>query len=79
VPKKSADRWLVPTHSDQCVQNPASSGGLGMSKENITRGAKQIIGKVVVSEPDPRKIGRRVWEIGWGQSVPSGMYGICNY
>jgi len=33
----------------------------------------------VVSEPDPRKIGRRVWEIGWGRSVPSGLYGICNY
>ena len=33
----------------------------------------------VVSEPDPRKIGRRVWEIGWGRSVPSRMYGICNY
>jgi len=33
----------------------------------------------LVSEPDPQKIGRRVWEIGWGRSVPSGMYGICNY
>jgi len=42
----------------------------------------QIIPKpteALVSEPDPRKIGRRVWEIGWGRSVPSGMYGICNY
>jgi len=27
----------------------------------------------------PSEIGRRVWEIGWGRSVPSGMYGICNY
>ena len=26
-------------------------------------------GHRVVSEPDPRKIGRRVWEIGWGGSV----------
>ena len=33
----------------------------------------------IVSEPDPRKIGKRVWEIGWGGSVPSRMYGICNY
>jgi len=33
----------------------------------------------VVSEPDPQKIERRVWEIGWGRSVPIGMYGICNY
>jgi len=32
-----------------------------------------------VSEPDPWKIRRRVWEIGWGGSVPNGMYGICNY
>jgi len=30
-----------------------------------------------VLEPDPRKIGRRrVWEIGLGRIVPSGMYGI---
>ena len=34
---------------------------------------------LLVSEPDPWKIGRRVWEVGWGQSVPSRMYGICNY
>ena len=33
----------------------------------------------LVSEPDPLKIGRRVKEIGWGRSVPSGMYEICNY
>jgi len=32
----------------------------------------------VVLEPDPWKIGRRVWEMGWGRSVPSGKYGICN-
>ena len=24
----------------------------------------------LVSEPDPWKIGKRVWEIGWGRSVP---------
>jgi len=24
----------------------------------------------LVSEPDPQKIGKRVWEIGWGGSVP---------
>ena len=36
-------------------------------------------GEGVVSEPDPRKIKRRVWEIDWGRSVPSGMYGIRNY
>jgi len=33
----------------------------------------------LVLEPDPSKIVRRVWEIGWDGSVPSGMYGICNY
>ena len=25
--------------------------------------------QTVVSEPDPRKIEKRVWEIGWGGSV----------
>jgi len=22
---------------------------------------------------------KRVWEIGWGGILPSGIYGICNY
>jgi len=33
----------------------------------------------LISEPDPWKIGKRVWEIGWGEIVPRGIYGICNY
>jgi len=28
----------------------------------------------VVSEPNPWKIGGRVWDIGWYGIVPSGMY-----
>ena len=31
------------------------------------------------SKPDPQKIRRKIWELGWGGSVPSRMYGICNY
>ena len=27
----------------------------------------------------PPEIRKRVWEIGWGGSVPNGMYGICNF
>jgi len=34
-----------------------------------------LVGLKLVSEPDPRKIGKRVW----GGSVLNGMYGICNY
>ena len=51
--------------------------------ESYARGQEKRSGRWpgnrVVSEPDPRKIGRWVWETGWGRSVPSGMYGICNY
>ena len=28
-----------------------------------------VMVKVTILEPDPRKIGRRVWEIGWGGSM----------
>ena len=34
------------------------------------------LGLWLVSEPDPRKIGRRVWHISWGGSVHCGMLGI---
>jgi len=29
----------------------------------------KLLNSYVVLEPDPRKIGNRVWEIGWGGSV----------
>ena len=32
----------------------------------------------VVAEPDPQKIERRVWHIGWGGSVHCGMLRIFN-
>jgi len=36
------------------------------TKECMHRYHASHVTSVIVSEPDPRKIGRRVWEIGWG-------------
>jgi len=59
-----------------------SRGPLQTIIESKLQGTLKVLASirvVIVSEPDPRKIRRSVWEIGWGRSVPSGMYGICNY
>ena len=45
----------------------------------VTASSATIYCITLVSEADPWKIGKRVWDVGWGGSVPNGMYGICNY
>ena len=45
----------------------------------VTGSEPEDLEQHLASEPDPQKVGRRVWEIGWDGSVPSEMYGICNY
>jgi len=50
------------------VVTPISTA-LRVATKIVTLYAADVGVAWVVSEPDPRKIRRRVWEIGWGGSV----------
>ena len=46
--------------------------------EMVVRCRVRNVNRSSLGYPDPLEKERRVWAIGWGGSVPCGMYGISN-
>ena len=94
-PSQAESIQMTPNRLTGAILMPLLSQHIPVAHEQLAKGIEPFLltpdavsdhsvvfiraGYKTISEQTLGRIGRRVWEIGWGGSLPSKMYEICNY